>query len=176
MNCKYSKCSFESSCNLCMKRHSHQIHKNCEFCYFECLEPAHHLSFFICNCEVKNKPNLKILELLDPKVSQENFRQNSLTCELCPDLFPYAVNCVRKMAEHKLRKHPQRCQYCPYKGVNNVNLRKHISRRHRGIHSKIRNLQKLYACELCEYSGPTFGAKRQHMSRMHSNEQWLIKS
>ena len=118
------------------------------------------------------------MELLDPKVSQEKFRQNSLTCELCPDLFPYAVNCVKKMAEHKLRKHPRKqtkCQYCPYKGSNNVNLRKHISRSHRTIHSKIQNFQKIYSCELCEYSGKTSGAKRLHMARCHSNqinEQW----
>ena len=182
MKCNYSQCSFESSCNLCMKRHLHKIHQKCEFCYFECLEPAHHLSFFICKCEVENKPKLKVFELLDPNFNKGNFRQNSLTCELCPDLFPYAVNCVKKMAEHKLRKHPRkqtRCQYCPYKGTNNVNLRKHISRSHRTIHSKIQNFQKVFSCELCEYSGKTSGAKRLHMARCHSNEideQWKKNS
>ena len=177
MNCKY--CSFESSCKLCVKRHLHQIHNNCEFCYFQCLEPEHHLSLFICDCEVKNKPKLKVLEPLDSQFNKGKFRQSSLTCELCPDLFPYAVTCVQKMAEHKLRKHPQRCQYCPYKAVNNVNLRKHISRSHRTIHKKIRDLQKSYSCKLCEYSGATHGALRLHMGRRHSNEineQWRQNS
>ena len=168
MNCKY--CSFESSCKLCVQRHLHQIHNNCEFCYFQCLEPEHHLSLFICDCEVKNKPKLKVLEPLDSQFNKGKFRQSSLTCELCPDLFPYAVTCVQKMAEHKLRKHPQRCQYCPYKAVNNVNLRKHISRSHRTIHKKIRDLQKSYSCKLCEYSGATHGALRLHMGRRHSNQ------
>ena len=92
MNCTYSDCSYQPSCTLCLKRHLHQIHKNCEFCYYDCLEPQHHLSFFTCDCEVKVKPKLKILEALDPQVSKESFRQNSMTCEFCPDLFPYAVS------------------------------------------------------------------------------------
>ena len=166
--CTLSKfCTYKTNCEKCTKKHLAESHNYCADCPLGMMNSEHKNRNLICEIHDFKAKKLVILGKLD-NLKNDSFRKLETTCDLCPDLFPYSG---KNLFMHKITKHPQKCQYCDYKTSTSVALRKHVSRKHRKEHKKIRDLRLSpeFKCgiDLCRYVGPSNGALYQHVIRMH---------